>query len=225
MIALPQRRRRVVGAGLTAYGLVGLAAGALVITATIVVVVGMQPAITSVDRQRDAVVAALESGASSLEKTADLIAESSGAVQSSSEVASEAANVSRRLADTLARLADTFGSFEILGNRPFGPLASDATQLAAQLRGIATDLDALGIRLGSISRSLPPLAEDVAATADELATVAVELAAFEVSEAAVAAFAWLLVGVVLVAGWLLVPAVAALVAGIALLRGSREFAA
>jgi methyl-accepting chemotaxis protein len=214
-----QRRRRAIGAGLTAYGLTGLIVGVLVLAATIAVGVGMQPALASVDRQRDAIVASLEHGASSLEKTAALIDDASGAVQNASSITSQAADVSRRFADTLTRLADTFGSFDILGKQPFGPLASDATQLAAQLRGIATDLDALGIRLGSIGRGLPPLAEDIAATSTDLARVASELAALEVPDSAASAFGWLVVGVILLVAWLLVPAVAALVVGVALLRG------
>lgn len=212
------RRRRAIGVGLTAYGLIGLVAGVLVVLATVAVGMRMEPAAASLDRQRDAVVATLESGAASLAKTAALIDDSAGAVQSSSEIASQAANVTRTVADTLTRLAGTFGSFEVLGNAPFGPLASDATQAAAQLREIALDLDALGIRLGGIGRDLPPLADDVAATSTELATLASELAAFEVPESAAAAFGWLLVGIVAMVAWLLVPAVAALAVGIALLR-------
>ncbi len=218
MIEMLQRRRRRVGAGLTAYGLTGLVAGVLVVAATIAVGLGMEPALASVDRQRDAVVASLEASAASLEKTAALVDDAAGAVQNTSDIASEAANVSRRIADTLARLATTFGTFGVLGNQPFAPLASDATQLAEQLRGIATDLDALGIRLGTISRSLPPLAADIAATSTQLANVGTELAALEVPAAAAAAFGWLLLGVVVLVAWLLVPAVVALVVGIALLR-------
>ncbi len=220
-----QRRRRAFGVALTGYGLLGLVAGILLVAATVAVGLGMRPAIESIDRQRDAVVAALESGSASLAKTAALVDDSAGAVQNSSAIAAEAANVSRRVATTLDRLAGTFGTFEVLGNRPFGPLASDATDLGRQLRGIATDLDALGIRLGSLSRGLPPLAADVAATADELSTVSAELAALEVPEAALAAFAWLLVGVVAMVAWLLVPAVGALVAGVALLRRRPDAAA
>ena len=222
MLEMMKRRRRAIGVGLTAYGLAGIAAGVLVVAATVAVGLGMQPALESVDRQRDAVVASLESGAASLEKTAGLVNESAGVVQSASEIASEAANVTRGLAETFSRLAATFGSFEILGNQPFGPLASDATQLAEQMRGIANDLDALGVQLGSISRSLPPLAEDLAATSTELATLAAELAAFGVPESAGAAFAWLVIGVILLVTWLLVPAIVALVSGVSLLRSPRE---
>ena len=218
MLEMMQRRRRAIGVGLTVYGVMGLVAGAIVVVATIGIAVGMRPALENVDRQRDAVVASLERGSASLEKTAALIADSAGVVQNTSKIASEAANVSRRFADTLSRLASTFGSFAVLGNQPFGPLASDATQLAEQLRGIAIELDALGSRLGGISRDLPPLAADVGATATELGSVAAELAALDVPEAAEAAFTWLVVGVLFLVTWLLVPAVAALVAGIALLR-------
>ncbi len=48
--------------------------------------------------------------------------------------------------------------------------------------------------------------------------MATELAALDVPEAAEAAFTWLVVGVLVLVTWLLVPAVVALVAGIALLR-------
>ena len=218
MLEMVQRRRRAVGAGLTAYGLTGLAAGILVVAATIAVGLGMEPALAAVDRQRDAVVASLESSAAALAKTAVLVDDAGGAVQSSSGIVSEAANVSRLFAGTLTRLADTFGIFSVLGNQPFAPLASDATQLASQLGGIATDLDALGTRLGSISRSLPPLTADIQATSTQLATVAAELSALEVPESAAAAFGWLVVGLVILVAWLLVPAFVALVAGVALLR-------
>jgi len=218
MIALPPRRRRAVGLSLTAYGLVGMAAGLLVVIATIALANGLEPAIASIDRQRDAIVATLESGAASLEKTAVLIDDAAGATQNTADISSEAANVSRRIADTLSRLASTFGSFQILGNQPFAPLASDATALASQLRGIATDLDALGIRLDVISGSLPPLAADVQATSVELATLAGEMAAVEVPEAAAATLGWLVAGIVLLVAWLLAPAIVALAVGIRLLR-------
>ena len=149
MLEMMPRRRRAIGVGLTIYGVMGLAAGALVLVATIGIAAGMRPALENVDRQRDAVVASLERGSASLEKTAALIDDFAGAVQNTSAIASEAANVSRRFADTLGRLATTFGSFSVLGNQPFGPLASDATQLAEQLRGIAIELDALGSRSAS----------------------------------------------------------------------------
>jgi hypothetical protein len=218
MIALPPRRRRAIGVGLTAYGLVGMAAGLVVVVATIALADGLEPAIASVDRQRDAIVATLESGAASLEKTAVLIDDAAGGVQNTAGIASEAADVSRRIADTLSRLAGTFGSFQIFGNQPFAPLASDATQLAAQLRGIATDLDALGIRLDGISGSLPPLAKDVQETSTELATLAGEMAAMEVPEAAAATLGWLVAGIVILVAWLLAPAIVALAVGMRLLR-------
>jgi len=129
--------------------------------------------------------------------------------------------VSRRLADTLSRLSSTFGDFGILGNKPFEPLAGDAAQVAAQLRGIAIDLDALGISMGRVAREIPALSAEVRALSDDLATLATELASLEVSADAAAAFRWLMVGMVALVAWLLVPAVVSLVAGIQLLRRPR----
>jgi hypothetical protein len=221
MIPIVERRRRAFGAAFTAYGLLGLVAGLLVAVATIVVGLGLGPTIESLDRQRDAIVASLERSASVLDQTTIVLEDAAGAVGNSSDIASEAANVSRGVSDTLDRLAGTFGNFSVLGNRPFGPLTSDATQLAAQLRGIATDVDALGVRLAKIQRGIPPIATDLQATGAELATLADELAAFAPQEAVAGALPWLLVGVALLVVWLLVPAVAALALGIWLLRTPR----
>ena len=222
MFELVHRHRRAIGAGLTAYGLAGLVAGILIIGATLAVGTGLEPAMASVDRQRDALVASLEHSAAALDHAAAIAADAATGAQQAAAIASQSADVSRQLADTLSRLSSTFGDFGILGNKPFEPLAEDAAQVAAQLRGIATDLDALGISLGRIAREIPALAVEMEAVAAELTTLATELATFAVPEAAMEAFRWLVVSVLLLVAWLLVPAVASLVAGMALLRGPRR---
>jgi hypothetical protein len=222
MIQVMERRRRSIGAALVAYGLAGLVAGILVVGAMLAVGPALEPAVASVDRQRDAIVATLERSASALDQVAVIADDAAGAVERAAAIASQSADVSRRLADTLARLASTFGTFEILGNQPFAPLVADATQVAAQLRGIATDVDALGISLGKIGRGIPPLAEEVRAISVELGTLATELEAFEVPDAAAEAFRWLVVGIAILVAWLLVPAVVALAVGVLLIRGPRE---
>jgi len=219
------RHRRALGAGLTAYGLAGLVAGILVVGATLAVSAGLEPAVASVDRQRDALVASLEHSAAALDGAAAIAADGATGAQQAAAIASQSADVSRQLANTLSRLSSTFGDFAILGNKPFEPLAEDAAQVAAQLRGIATDLDALGISLGRIARQIPALAVEMEAVAAELTTLAIELGTFALSEAAVGAFRWLVVTVLLLVAWLLVPAVASLVAGLALLREPRQLAA
>jgi prefoldin subunit 5 len=219
------RHRRALGAGLTAYGLAGLAAGILVVGATLAVGTGLEPAVASIDRQRDALVASLEHGAAALDDAAAIATDGATGAQQAAAIASQAGDVSRRLANTLSRLSSTFGDFAILGTRPFEPLAEDATQVAAQLRGIARDLDALAVSLGRIARQIPALAVEMEAVAAELTTLATELETVALSEAAVEAFRWLVVTVLLLVAWLLVPAVAALVAGLALLRGPRQPAA
>ena len=217
-----QRHRRAIGAGLTAYGLAGLVAGILIVGATLAVGTGLEPALERVDRQRDVIVASLEHSVSALDQVATIADDATGSVEQAAAIASQSADVSRRFAETLSRLASTFGSFGILGNQPFAPLAEDATQVAAQLRGIATDLDALGISMSRIAREIPPLTAEVRALSAELDTLATELAAFEVPAAAGSAFRWLIVGIMILVSWLLVPAVVSLVAGILLLRGPRE---
>jgi hypothetical protein len=211
-------RRRLLGVGLTAYGLLGLAAALLVVVAVLAIGPELESTLQRIDGQRERIVVTLESSASALERTADLAEDAAGAVASSGEIASEAANVSRRLADTLSRLSSTFGSFQVLGNQPFAPLASDASQLAAQLRGIATDLDALGIRLGSISRGIPALADDLATTGEQLVALAGDLEQLAVMDSATTALRWLAIGLVLLVAWLVIPALIALGFGIHLLR-------
>jgi hypothetical protein len=218
VIHVSSGHRRLLGVGLTAYGLLGLGAALLVVVATLAIGPELDAAAQRIDSQRDEIVTTLESSASALERTADLADETAGALASSGEIASEAANVSRRLANTLSRLATTFGSFQVLGNQPFAPLASDATQLAAQLRGIATDLDALGIRLGSISRGIPALADDLDTTAQQLVALADDLEQLAVTDSAPTVLRWLAIGIVLLVAWLVVPALIALGVGINLLR-------
>jgi hypothetical protein len=216
-----QRRRRAIGVGLTAYGLAGLVAGILIVGATLAVGSGLEPTLESIDRQRDAIVASVEHSATALDHVATLAEDAAIGAGQAADVASQSADVCRRLADTLKRLAATFGSFAILGNQPFAPLAEDATQVATQLRGIAIDLDALGISMSRVARGIPALSAEVRALSDDLDTLATELASFEVSADAAAAFRWLMVGIVVLVAWLLVPAVVSLVAGIMLLRGPR----
>lgn len=218
MIHVSPGRRRLLGVGLTAYGLLGLAAASLVVIATLAIGPELDAAAQRIDRQRDEIVTTMESSAAALARTADLADDTSGALARSGEIASEAANVSRRLADTLRSLATTFGSFQILGNQPFAHLASDASQLAAQLRGIATDLDALGIRMGSISRGIPALADDLDTTAQQLVALADDLEQLAVTDSAATLLRWLAIGLVLLVAWLVVPALIALGVGISLLR-------
>ncbi len=222
MNAWVQRHRRAIGVGLTAYGLAGLVAGTLVVGAMAAVGSGLEPTLESIDRQRDAIVASVEHSATALDHVATLAEDAAVGAGQAADIASQSANVCLRLAATLSRLADTFGSFAILGNQPFAPLAEDATQVAAQLRGIALDLDALGISMSRVARQIPALSAEVRALSDDLDTLATELASFEVSADAAAAFRWLMVGIVVLVAWLLVPAVVSLVAGILLLRGPRR---
>jgi hypothetical protein len=218
MIELLGRRRRAIGVALAAYGVVGLGAGIMVVSATIWVGLGMQPTVASVDQQRDAIVASLERSSSALQRTAALADEAAGALENAAGIGSETGVVTARIAATMTRLADTFGDFQVLGARPFGPLASDATGLAAQLTGVAIDLDALGTRLGRIGTGIPALTEDLRATSARLALLTDALTGLAVPEAAETALRWLVAGVAVLVAWLLVPALAALVAGIALLR-------
>ncbi len=218
MIHVSSGHRRLLGVGLTAYGLLGLAAALLVVIATLTIGPELDEAAQRIDAQRDRIVTTLESSASALERTADLADETAGALASSGEIASEAANVSRRLADTLSRLGTTFGSLQVLGNQPFAPLAADASQLAAQLRGIATDLDALGIRLGSVSRGIPALADDLATTAQQLVALARDLEQLAVADSTATVLRWLAIGLVLLVAWLVIPALFALGVGVNLLR-------
>ena len=204
-----------------AYGLVGLVAGTLVVGAMLAVGSGLEPTLESIDRQRDAIVASVEHSATALDHVAALADDAAVGAGQAADISSQAANVCLRLADTLSRLASTFGSFSILGNQPFAPLAEDATQVAAQLRGIALDLDALGISIGRVARGIPALSAEVRALSVDLDTLASELASFEVSADAAAAFRWLMIAIVVLVAWLLVPAAMSLVAGILLLRGPR----
>ncbi len=225
MIALSSTRRRWLGVGLTAYGLLGLAAAALVVVAALAVGPEIESALARVDQQRDRLVVTLESSASALERTAAMAENAAAGLGSSSGIASQSADVARRFADTLARLANTFGDFSVLGNRPFEALAADARQLAAQLRGIAIDVDALGIQLGAIGRQLPALAADVRASGEQLTALAADLESLAVAESAGSVLRWLLVGIVLLVAWLVVPALVALGAGVTLVRPARPAAA
>jgi len=220
MIELSSTRRRWLGAGLTAYGLLGLAAALLVVVAALAVGPEIEATLGRVDQQRDTIVATLESSASALERTAGLAENAAAAVGSSADIASQAADIARRFADTLSRLASTFGSFSVLGNEPFGPLSADAAQVASQLRGIALDLDALGVQLGAISRDIPALAADIQATSDQLSALAADLGSIEVADSATSVLRWLLVGLVLLVAWLVVPAIISVGLGITLLRPS-----
>ena len=64
------RMKGWLGVGLTAYGLLGLAAATLVVVAALAVGPEVESALARVDQQRDTLVATLESSASALERTA-----------------------------------------------------------------------------------------------------------------------------------------------------------
>jgi hypothetical protein len=173
------RRRRRLGGGLLAFGIVGL----VLIAGSGILVLGSLDAVdqaaTGFERQRTELVAMLRPSAASLRDAAASAANAGTSLTTSGAAADRAAVLATNLADSFDGLA-TLGSFEIFGARPFAGLSTEFSEVGVDARALATDL-------GTVSASLRINATDAASVAANLNALATQLEALAASVGAPAA--------------------------------------
>lgn len=160
MMGLSPRQTRVVGLLLIAYGLVGMAVivGALAIGS---------PAISRIDDLMTSAVSTTSSAARAATAAADAMGGFGQSMEQARRSVTDAAGVSRDAAATSSDLADAM-SVSIFGAQPLIGLAADFNETSVQLRGLALNLDDVGVALAAsgddlsrVERTLRSLATDL----------------------------------------------------------------
>ncbi len=161
ILGLDATMLRRLGAGLVAFGVVGL----ILVASAVVMLVAAGPSIDelgSVSDRAGPTRRALDDASRTLGDLARS-ADSLEATLGSSQVSlTDAATASRSLADALAGLSSAM-NVEILGGRPFAGVGDRLDTAATGVRRVADDLAALAGRLGGHAGDAHQIATDAAA--------------------------------------------------------------
>jgi hypothetical protein len=194
--------RRLLAWILVAYGISGL--GVLVTGA----VVGMD-AVGRIESTANDAYGTLDAAERSIRAASDSFSSIDRSLADAEASALSAADLARDASGTLNALASAM-QLNILGTQPLSSLADEFSASADEAGALAVSLDGVAASLGETR-------PDVAAIGTELASLADELGALRPPSAAGEPLHLrLFVGLLLV--WLVVPAIGALVVGIAILR-------
>lgn len=198
---------RPLGWALIAYGLLGIAvlvSGALF---------GLEMA-GRIERLATAADGTLAAAARSTRAAADSFTSVDDSLSESEASADDAAALAREASGTLESLSVAM-RLSVLGAQPLLPLADEFATSADQAAELAETLDAVGGSLGATRT-------DVAIIGVELDTLSHELESLRGSGGTEAASPPLRLFVALLLAWLSIPAVAALLMGLVLLRPIRR---
>jgi hypothetical protein len=197
-------RSRGLAWGLIAYGVLGIV---IVIGGALI---GLQAA-GRVERLAAAADGALEAAARSTRAAAESFTSVDGSLAGAQLSAAQAASLAGEASGTLDALAVSM-RLSIFGSQPLLPLAAEFETSADQAAELASTLDSVG-------GSLDATRSDIADIGLELESLGGELEALRGADPEAGGAPPLTLFVMLLLAWLAVPAVGALVAGIALLRG------
>ena len=163
----PARARRRFGAGLIAFGLIGI----ILISAAAALVLGslsaLDDAASSFDRQRTELVAMLRPASAALATAAASAANGGASLTTTSAAADRAGLLATNLADSFDGLA-ALGSFEVFGTRPFAGLSQNFGAVGTDARALASDLR-------TAAESMRTNAADAASVAGNLRALATQL--------------------------------------------------
>jgi hypothetical protein len=196
-----RRTRRRLGVGLLAYGVAGvllLATFAAIANAAIERLALVDPA-----------AGALTDASAALGDTANAFGGFNASLADAEHSTAQAATSARDASATASRLADSM-SLSIFGAQPLLPLAQD-------FRREAADLDTLAKGLDTLSASLKANQDDVAKIRNDITIIRLRVDSARSGGISVEPLRALVLLIVL---WLALPAIAALVAGVWLLRSA-----
>ena len=196
-------RGRAMAWGLIVYGILGLV---LVIGGALI---GLQAA-GRVERLVSAADGALIAAARSTRAAADSFSSVDGSLAEAQESADQAASLADEASGTLASLGASM-RLSFFGTQPLLPLASEFETSADQAAELAETLDSMG-------GSLDVTRDDASAIGVELDSLSRELEILRGADPQAGGSPPLSFFVVLLLAWLAVPAVGALLFGVALLR-------
>ena len=199
-------RGRLLAWSLILYGIFGLV---LVIAGA---AVGLEVA-GRIERMAVAAGGTLEAASRSTRAAADSFTSIDGSLSEAEASADGAAALAREAGGTLDSLAIAM-QLSVLGAQPLLPLADEFSTSADQATELADRLEAVGGSLGDTRT-------DVATIGVELETLSVELETLQGSGGADGGTPPLRLFVGLLLAWLAIPAIGALIFGLALLRPAR----
>ncbi len=214
LLAIGPRDRRRLGVALTVYGM----AGVLVVLLGGGVVLGSLSGVNgladTLETERSAIIDTMNAATDTLDGAATSTRGFATSLDGTRRTAADGASLTRDFATTLDQASATM-DVSILGSQPFASVAAGFRHTAEQSRALADQLDAAAVTL---DRNV----SDVSVLSDRIATLRGRMADLRDSLRAAGPFENPLgpSPVVLLAllGWLLLPAVASLVAGLRLLR-------
>jgi hypothetical protein len=206
--AIRHRRRRRLAYGLLGFGLTGLV---LLLAATALVLGSLgavDDAASGFERQRAELLAMLGPAADALDSAATSATNAGASLGSSADAAEQAATFTSRLAGSFDNLS-ALSSFEILGSRPFAGLGDEFSRVGTDARALSADLLSTAEALRTNVADTGAVAADLRSLATRLDALETSLGASEgagLGSATVALNAARIVLLGLLA-WLAVPAV------------------
>ncbi len=209
-ISIGPRTARAVAIGLTAYGVIG------VVLLTVAFLVGGS-AVDRIERLSVTLDGTLRAAAGTARSSVSALDNLDVGVGQGSSAAADAGRLADQAAVTSAQLSAAMG-LSILGAQPLLPMAASFNDLTTQLRSLSGDLRSIGSALETSGRDL----DGVRANMGELAT-RLEGLNTGGSSATIAPGSTLRLAFLGLLLWLAVPAVGALLIGIALLSVVRRW--
>ena len=209
------RARRRLGAGLVAFGLIGV----ILLAAAAALVLGslsaLDDAASGLERQQTELVAMLKPASAALATSAASAANAGASLTTTSAAADRAGLLAANLADSFDGLA-ALGSVDLFGTRPFAALSQDFAAVGADARALATDLRTAAESMRTNAADAATVAGNLRSLASQLETLVSSLDSGSVVGMTSNASAQLgLARLVLIGllAWLAVPALASTVVG------------
>ena len=201
-------RRRVLGWGLIVYGIAGLA---LIVAGAIA---GLDVA-TRIERLAADADGTLAAAASATEAAAESFTSVDASLSEAQESASTAAALSRDASGTLRSLAVAM-QVNLFGAQPLLPLADEFSTSADQASQLADTLDSVGSSLGDTRTDVSRVGAELEILSDQLGALRTSTGGPDGAPPPLRVFIGLLLA------WLAVPAVGAIIGGVALVLRLNE---
>jgi hypothetical protein len=207
---------------LFAFGVIGLALMAVAAGMLAASLATVNDAMTGFERQRTEVLAMLGPASSALDRAATSAENAGTSLGSTRDAATRAASLTTRLAESFESLASAT-DVDFFGTRPFASLGSQFVLVAQDARSVSTDLTTTSTALGTNIDDSRAVAADLRALVTQLDALESSLGGSS-GTPAVSSTASLPIGVAWIVlfgllAWLAVPAIASIWLGWRLIRG------
>ena len=199
--------------GLLAYGAVGLIVAAIGLVVLLGAIGSVGSVGTGISTDVDRLGSVLDRTASALDDAAGTARAFSATVERTSPTVHQAATAIRDIGPRLRDLETQANAIQILGQRPLSSLAGLFGQIAGELEGLDTQLDAIGDDLSANQAILTTNAASLGELAGEVRSLRGRLSTDAIGSGIDSARSLLIVVLALFVAWAAVPAVGALVLG------------